>query len=110
MKNTVTENQTMTVSKFTRRAQISYIIEEILTLLQYSIDKEEDLEIYRTNLMTLNNIEYVKIELRKALVQTDASDRSFDNTTHFKVQSEISKSIGGAAKLLVLNEDLEKDI
>ena len=64
----MTENQTMTVSKFKRRAHISYIIEEILTLLQYSIDKEEDLEIYRTNLMTLNNIEYVKIELRKPLV------------------------------------------
>ena len=60
--------------------------------------------------MTLNNIEYVKIDLRKALVQTNASDRSFDNTTHFKVQLERSKSIGGAAKLLVLTQYLEKDI
>ena len=100
----------MTVSKFTKRAQISYIIEEILTLLQYSIEKEEELEIYRTNLMTLNNIEYVKIELRKALVQTDAYDRIFDNTTHFNIQSERSESIDRAAKLIVLHVDLEKDI
>ena len=37
--------------------------------------------------MTLNQIEYVKRELRKALGGPDASDIIFDNNTHFKVQS-----------------------
>ena len=41
---------------------------------------------------------------------TGASDRIFDTNTHFKIQSEISKSIGGEAKLLVCTDDLEKDI
>ena len=39
LKKPVTETQTITVRKFTRRAQIFYIIEEILTLLQSSINK-----------------------------------------------------------------------
>ena len=60
--------------------------------------------------MTLKNIEYIKRELRKALGRPDASDISFDNTTHFKVQSDESKSIGGAAKLLVWADDLENEI
>ena len=60
LENPVNETQTMTVSKFKRRAQIPYIIEEILTLLQSSIDKEEELEISWTTLMILKNIEYVK--------------------------------------------------
>ena len=33
LKNTTTETQTITVSKFTRRAQILYIIEEMFKLL-----------------------------------------------------------------------------
>ena len=110
LKNPVTETQKMTVRKFTRRAQIPYIIEEILTLPQSSFNKEEELEIYRTTIMTLKKIEYVKREPKKAIVRPDASDRSFDNTTHFKVQSEKSKAIGGAAKLLVWTDNLEKDI
>ena len=60
--------------------------------------------------MTLEKIEYFKIEIRKALGLPDASDRSFDNTTHFKVQSEKSKSIGGASKLLIWTDDLEQEI
>ena len=60
--------------------------------------------------MTLKKIEDVKRELRKALGRPDASDRSFDNTTHFKVQSEKSKAIGGAAKILVWTKNIEKDI
>ena len=44
LKNPVKETQTMTVSKFTRRAQIPYSIEEILTLLQPSFNKEEELD------------------------------------------------------------------
>ena len=98
----------MTVSKFTRRAQIPYIIEEILTLLKSSFNKEEELEISRTTLITSKKIEDIKREIRKTLGQPNASDRSFDNTTHFKVQSEKSKAIGGAAKLLVWTDDLEK--
>ena len=58
----------------------------------------------------MNNIEDVKRELRKALGQPDDSERSFDNTIHFKVKLEKSKVIGGAAKLLVCTDDLERDI
>ena len=76
----------MTVRKFTRRAQIPYIIEEILTLLQSSINQEEELEISRTTLMTLKNIEDVKRELRKALGRPEASDRIFVNNTNFRVK------------------------
>ena len=86
LKKPVTENQTMTVRKFTRRAQIPYIIKEILTLLKSSINKEEELEIYQTTLMTLKKVENLKRELRKVIRQPDASDRSCDNNTHFKVQ------------------------
>ena len=110
LKKPVTETQTMTASKFTRRAQILYTIEEILTLMQSSFNKEEELEISRITLMTLKKIEDVKIKLRKALGRPDSSGRSFDNTIHFKVQSEKSKAIGGSKKLLVWNDDLEKDI
>ena len=60
--------------------------------------------------MTLKKIEYVNRELRKAPGKPDASDRSFDNTTHFKVQSDKSKASGGAVKLLVWTDDLEKEI
>ena len=88
LKNSLTETQTVTVSKFTRTSHIPYIIKEILTLLQSSINKEEELEISRTTLTTLKKIKDVKRELRKALVRPDASDRSFDNTTHFKAQSD----------------------
>ena len=87
-----------------------YITREILTLLQSSFNKEEGLEISRMTLMTWKNIKDVKIVLRKALGQPDAYYRSFDNTTHFKVQSEKSKAIGGAAKLLVCTDDIEEDI
>ena len=58
--------------------------------------------------MTLKNIGDVKRELRKVLGRPDASDRHFDNTTHFKVQSDKSKAIGVAVKLLVWADDLEK--
>ena len=58
--------------------------------------------------MTLKKIEDVKRKISKALGRPDASDRIFDNTTHFRVQSEKSKSIGGAAKLLVWTDNLEK--
>ena len=44
LKNPVKETQKMTVSKFKRRAQIPYSIEEILTLLQSSFNKEEELD------------------------------------------------------------------
>ena len=60
--------------------------------------------------MTLKNIEYFKRELRKALGGTNASDRSCGDTTHFKVQLERSKAIGGVAKLLLWTDELEKDI
>ena len=110
LKNPVTETQKTTASNFTRRAHIPYIIEEILTLLRSSIDKEDELKISWSNLMTLKKIEDIKRELRKALVRPDASGRSCDNTTHFKVKSEISKAIGGSAKLLVWTDELERDI
>ena len=41
--------------------------------------------------MTLEKIEYFKIEIRKALGLPDASDISCDNNTNFKVHSERSK-------------------
>ena len=56
----MTETQTMTVRKFTQRSHTSYIIEEILNLLQSSFNKEEEIEISRTTLMKLNKIEDVK--------------------------------------------------
>ena len=92
LKNPVTETQTFSVRKITRTTHITYIIEESLTLLWSSIDEETDLEIAWTTLMKLKRIEGVKIELRKAIVLTDASDKSCDNNTHFEVQSEISKA------------------
>ena len=81
----MTETQTMNVRNFTRRAQIPYINKEILTLMRSSIDEEKEIEISRKNLMTLEKIEYFKIEIRKALGLPDASDISCDNNTHFKV-------------------------
>ena len=60
--------------------------------------------------MTLKKIEDVKRELGKALGRPGASDGSFDDTKNFQVQSEISKAIGGAEKLLVWTDDQEKDI
>ena len=67
-----------------------------------------ELEIYRTTLITLKNIEDFNREPRKALGRPDASDIICDNNTHFKVKLEISKGIGGAAKLLVWTDELEK--
>ena len=106
LKNTVTETETMTVRKFTRRENITYIIEEILILMRSSIDEEEELEIFRKNLMTLKKIEYFNRELRKSLGRHDASVRSCDENTHIKVHSERSKPIGRAAKLLVCTDEL----
>ena len=53
----MTEKQTMNMKNFTRRAQIPHIIKELFILLQFSINKEEELEISRMNLMTLKKIE-----------------------------------------------------
>ena len=50
----------------------------------------------RVRLLTMKQIEDVKRELRKAL-GLDPLDKTFDRTK-FKVQSDKSKSIGGAAK------------
>ena len=60
--------------------------------------------------MTLKNIEDVKREIRKALGRPDAAYRIFDNNKKFRVQLEKTKEIGGAAKVLVWNDYLEKDI
>ena len=49
-------------------------------------------------LLAMKTIEDVKRELRKAL-GLDPSDKTFDKTK-FKVQSDKSKTIGGAAKLI----------
>ena len=89
----MTETQKMTVSKFTQREHIPYIFEEILTLLKYSFTKEEELEISRTTLMTLNNIEYVKREIREALGRHDASEGRFDNTTNSRYSQRNQKKL-----------------
>ena len=52
----------------------------------------------REGLLVMKTIEDVKRELRKAL-GLDPSDKTFDKTK-FKVQSDKSKTIGGAAKLI----------
>ena len=57
LNNPMTDSQKMTVSKFKRRVQILYITEKNRTLLQSSINEEEELEIYWTDIMTLKNIE-----------------------------------------------------
>ena len=100
----------MTVSKFTRRAHIIYITEENLILLHSSINKEEGLEIYGATLMTLNNIVDFKRDLMKALGKPDASEKNYDNNTHFKVHLDRSKAIGRQAKLLIWTDEIEKDI
>ena len=96
--------------KLTRRAQIPYIIEGIITLLRSSIYEEEELEISQTTLMISKKIEYFKRELRKELVRPDASKRSCDKNAHFKLQLEGSEAIVGAAKLLVWTDELVKEI
>ena len=59
----------------------------------------------RVRLLAMKMIEDVKRELRKAL-GLDLSDKTFDKTK-FKVQSNKSKTIGGAAKLIGWTELLE---
>ena len=63
----MTETQSITVSKFTRITQIPYIIEEIITLLQSSINKDEEIGISWKTLMTFKKVEDVKRELRKVV-------------------------------------------
>ena len=98
------ETQNMAINKFTRRVQIPYIIEEILTLRSCTapageIDGQEGIEIAKTRdrieLLQLKKIEDVKSELRKVL-GLDPLNRTLDGATVFKIQSEKSKAIGGA--------------
>ncbi len=109
------ETQNMPINKFTRRVQIPYIIEEILTLRTYTdveLEGPEDVEIARTRdrfeLMQLKKIEEVKSVLREAL-GLDAHDRTQDASTKVKIQSDKSKAIGGAGKLISWSDDLEKE-
>ena len=108
LRKPVSETQEMGVNKFTRRAQIPYIVEEFLTLRMYPGDAEEAKNfrtLDRVSLMAMKKIEDVKRELRKAL-GLDPLDKTFDKTK-FKVQSDKSKSIGGAAKLIGWTDVLE---
>ena len=111
------ETQNMAINKFTRRVQIPYIIEEILTLRSYTAPNEElegqegckiAITHDRIELLQLEKIEEVKRELRKVL-GLDPLDRSMDGSTVFKIQSEKSKAIGGVGKLISWNNDLEKE-
>ena len=107
----------MAINKFTRRVQIPYIIEEILTLRSYTAPNEElegqegrkiAITHDRIELLQLEKIEEVKRELRKVL-GLDPLDRSMDGYTVFKIQSEKLKAIRGAGKLISWNNDLEKE-
>ena len=108
----------MAINKFTRRVQIPYIIEEILTLRSYTAPNEAELEGQegreiaithdRIELLQLEKIEEVKRELRKVL-GLNPLDRSMDGSTVFKIQSEKLKAIGGVGKLISWNNDLEKE-
>ena len=75
-------------------------VEEILTLMYPG--QAEEAENFRTldwvRLLAMKRIEDVKRELRKAL-GLDPLNKSFDKTK-FKVQSDKSKTIGGAEKLI----------
>ena len=111
------ETQNMAINKFIKRAQIAYIIEEILTLRSNATPNEElkgqeghEIAIThgRIELEQLGTIEEVKRELRKVL-GINPLDRSMDSSTMFKVQSEKSKAIGGAGKLISWNDTLEKE-
>ena len=109
------ESQNMAINKFTRRVQIPYIIEEILTLRSNTApngenDGQEGIEIAitRNRMLQLKKIEEVKSELRKSL-GLDPLDRSMDGYTVFKIQSEKLKAIRGAGKLISWNNDLEKE-
>ena len=62
----------------------------------------------RIELQQLEKIEEVKRELRKVL-GLNPLDRSMDSSTMFKIQSEKSKAIGGAGKLISWSNDLEKE-
>ena len=108
------ETQNMAINKFTRRVQIPYIIEEILSFLRsYTAPNEAELEGQegrkiaithdRIELLQLEKIEEVKRELRKVL-GLNPLDRSMDSSTMFKIQSEKSKVIGGAGKLISWND------
>ena len=109
LRKPVSETQQMGVNNFTRRAQIPYIVEEILTLMYPG--EAEEAENFRTldriRLLAMKRIEDVKRELRKAL-GLDPSDKTFDKTK-FKVQSDKSKTIGGAAKLIGWTELMERE-
>ena len=111
------ETQNMAINKFIKRAQKDYIIEEILTLRSYAtpneeLEGQEGHEIAMTHgrieLKELGTIEEVKRELRKVL-GLNPLDRSMDSTTMFKIQSEKSKAIGGAGKLIAWNDTLEQE-
>ena len=62
----------------------------------------------RIELKELGTIEEVKRELRKVL-GLNPLDRSMDSITMFKIQSEKSKAIGGAGKLIAWTDKLEKE-
>ncbi len=111
LKKPVSETQEMGINNFTRRAQIPYIIAEILTLRTYAGKDEAEIENFRTldgvRMLAMKRIEDVKRELRTALGQ-DPLDRSLDRTK-FKVQSNKTKSIGGASKLIAWTDVMERE-
>ena len=57
--------------------------------------------------MKFKKIGYVKREFRRTPGRPDAYERICNNNTHLKLQSKRSKTIIGAAKLLVWNDKLE---
>ena len=62
----------------------------------------------RIELEQLGTIEEVNWELRKVL-GLNPLDRSMDSSTMFKIQSEKSKAIRGAGKLIAWNDTLEQE-
>ena len=111
------ETQNMAINEFIKKTQIAYIIEEILTLQSYATSNEElkgqerhEIAIThgRIELKQFGMIEVVKRELRKVLV-LNPLDRSMDSSTMFKIQSEKSKAIGGAGKMISWIDKLEQE-
>ena len=84
---TADETNGMKVNQFTRKAQIKYIIEEILCRKYASItlDNETERDAYRKELEKLNTVKGVKEHLQ-IILQIDLDDKD-DKKTDFQIIS-----------------------
>ena len=105
-------NQTgvLKVSNFSRIVQMKYIAEEIISLRieNGKLVSDKEIKAERDRLKKIKKVMDLKVELRSALGVKDPTDGKEDTNTKFKVQSQLTISIGGAAKLRDWRDNDEK--